>query len=66
MTKAMGNGSGSTVAGVPVMLPGMEAGHLHKALEQMDLLLRAERVDVALVHLVDMLRHMRAIAVATG
>ena len=37
------------------------AGHLHAAMEQMELLLRTEQVDAGLVNLVEMLRHLRAI-----
>ena len=39
-------------------------GHLHAALEQMDLLLASQQVEVGLTHLVALLQHLRAFRLA--
>jgi hypothetical protein len=44
-----------------VMLQQDAAGHLRSALEQMDLLLQTQQTDVALGHLVAMLKHLRVV-----
>ncbi len=51
----------SCANGETVILQEAAVEHLHKAFRQMDLLLRTQRIDAGLFHLVDMIRSLQAL-----